>query len=82
MFSPRAIVCIGLSQLLAWGVSFYLIGNFGLGLVFLLVYVVWILACGAALYLALQSGAIVLIAATNISVRKRQMATGQSRETY
>ncbi|SAI49767.1 oxalate/formate antiporter family transporter [Bordetella ansorpii] len=29
MFSPRAIVCIGLSQLLAWGVSFYLIGNFG-----------------------------------------------------
>ncbi|WP_144632200.1 MFS transporter [Bordetella genomosp. 13] len=29
MFSWRTIVCIGVSQLLAWGVSFYLIGNFG-----------------------------------------------------
>ena len=29
MFPARTIVCIGLSQLLAWGVSFYLIGNFG-----------------------------------------------------
>lgn len=29
MIPRRAIICLGLSQLIGWGVSFYLIGNFG-----------------------------------------------------
>ena len=29
MIPARAVVCLGLSQLVGWGVSFYLIGNFG-----------------------------------------------------
>ena len=44
-----------------WGEN--LIGNFGLGLVFAVVYLVWIAACAAALYLAAQAGVVVLMGA-------------------
>ena len=29
MISRRAVICLGLSQLINWGISYYLIGNFG-----------------------------------------------------
>ncbi|OZI70177.1 MFS transporter [Bordetella genomosp. 6] len=29
MIPARAVVCLGISQLIGWGISFYLIGNFG-----------------------------------------------------
>jgi len=44
-----------------WGEN--IIGNFGLGLVFAAAYVAWIAVCAVALYLAAQTGAIVLIGA-------------------
>lgn len=29
MIPPRTVICLGLSQLIGWGISYYLIGNFG-----------------------------------------------------
>lgn len=44
-----------------WGEN--LIGNFGLGLVFAVAYVAWIAACAVMLYLAVQTGATMLVVA-------------------
>jgi hypothetical protein len=44
-----------------WGEN--LIGNFGLGLVFAVAYLAWLLACGVAFYLAAQAGVPVLMGA-------------------
>jgi hypothetical protein len=44
-----------------WGEN--IIGNFGLGLVFAAAYLAWIVVCAVALYLAGQTGAIVLVGA-------------------
>jgi len=44
-----------------WGEN--LIGNFGLGLVFAAVYVAWMAVCAVMLYLAAQTGSVVLIGA-------------------
>jgi hypothetical protein len=44
-----------------WGEN--LIGNFGLGIFFAVMYVAWVLACAAALYLSAQTGSFALIAA-------------------
>jgi len=44
-----------------WGEN--IIGNFGLGLVFAVVYIAWLLACAGTLYLAAQTGAVVLMGA-------------------
>ena len=29
MIRPRAVICLGLTQLIGWGVTFYLIGALG-----------------------------------------------------
>jgi len=44
-----------------WGEN--IIGNFGLGLVFALVYLAWLLACAATFYFAAQTGVVVLMGA-------------------
>jgi hypothetical protein len=44
-----------------WGEN--IIGNFGLGLVFAAVYIAWLLVCAVLLYLAAQSGEVVLMGA-------------------
>jgi len=44
-----------------WGEN--MIGNFGLGLVFAVMYFTWLLACGVAIYLAAQTGVVVLMGA-------------------